>query len=80
MASFGGNAQKKDPTNNDELFLKSNAQNETLEFTWDIENLQRVISSSLIAFPFGKSWRLDFESGKMVQQYSRSYKITITVF
>jgi hypothetical protein len=68
MASFGGNAQKKDPTNNDELFLKSNAQNETLEFTWDIKNLQSEISSPLIGFSFGKSWCLDFESGKTVQQ------------
>jgi hypothetical protein len=66
MASVGGNAQKKDPTNNDELFLKSNAQNETLEFTWDIKTLQSEISSQLKAFSFGKSWGLDFESGKTV--------------
>jgi hypothetical protein len=68
MASVGGSVQKKDPTNNDELFLKSNAQNETLEFTWDIENFQSEISSPLTGFAFGKSWRLDFESGKTVQQ------------
>jgi hypothetical protein len=67
MLPTGGKASKEDPIDKHELFLKSNAHTEKLEFTWDVPKFRSAINHPSENPYLENSWCLEFESGKTVQ-------------